>query len=221
MVLKYEIATDRNLTSFEGFTNEVPAVVEDNQRMLMTLVQDLNNCGPLGLQVNQEDLLDIVTDDFLGDVSDLELVQFVYDERECSQNPDYEEGRPLVNTKTKDLQNILVLASRLEESLYVTNVQDDLNDPSILTDIVFDINKALGPIREALAKKRQTFKQSSLRDWARSIQSTINSINSSSDIDEQSPSTSFTNATQSSSNINPDTTVKSKLARYHSTDRSH
>ncbi|CAL4182349.1 unnamed protein product, partial [Meganyctiphanes norvegica] len=150
--------TDRNLTSFEGFTNEVPAVVEDNQRMLRTLVQDLNNCGPLGLQVNQ-DLLDIVTDDFLGDVSDLELVQFVYDEREYSQNPDYEEGRPLVNTKTKDLQNILVLASRLEESLYVTNVQDDLNDPSILTDIVFDINKALGPIREALAKKRQTFKQ--------------------------------------------------------------
>ncbi|CAL4119503.1 unnamed protein product, partial [Meganyctiphanes norvegica] len=32
---------------------------------------------------------------------------------------------------------------QLEESLYVTNVQDDLNDPSILTDIVFDINKAL------------------------------------------------------------------------------
>ncbi|CAL4076143.1 unnamed protein product, partial [Meganyctiphanes norvegica] len=59
VLLKEEIATDRNLTSFEGFTNEVPAVVEDNQRMLRTLVQDLNNCGPLGLQVNQEDLLDI------------------------------------------------------------------------------------------------------------------------------------------------------------------
>ncbi|CAL4158163.1 unnamed protein product, partial [Meganyctiphanes norvegica] len=81
------------------------------------------------------------------------------------------------------------------QQLWAFKLTNDLNDPSILTDI------------------RQTFKQSSLRDWERSMQSTINSINSSSDIDEQSPSTSFTNATQSSSNINPDTTVKSQLAR--------
>ena len=79
------------------------AVVEDNQRMLMTLVPDLNNCGPLGLQVNQDDLLNIVTDDFLGDVSDLELVQFIYDERECSLNPDYEEAQPQFNLSTASI----------------------------------------------------------------------------------------------------------------------
>ncbi|CAL4121896.1 unnamed protein product, partial [Meganyctiphanes norvegica] len=45
-----EIATELSLTRFEGFTNEVSAVVEDNQRMLRTLVQYLNNCVPLGLQ---------------------------------------------------------------------------------------------------------------------------------------------------------------------------
>ncbi|CAL4083581.1 unnamed protein product, partial [Meganyctiphanes norvegica] len=198
-LLAEAIAADVSLTSFEGFTNEVPAVVEDNQLLLRTIVQNLNNCVPLGfLQVNQ-DLLEIVTDDFLEDVSDLDHVQFVYDERECSLNSYYEEARPQFNTKTKNLQNILVQASKLEKSLYA-NYTDD---PSKLNDMVFDINKVLGPIKEELAKNRQGFKQSKLKDWARSLQSTINSINSSSDIDEQSPSTSFTNATQSSSNINP------------------
>ncbi|CAL4247147.1 unnamed protein product, partial [Meganyctiphanes norvegica] len=82
------ITADESLTSFEGFTDEVPAVVEENQLMLRTLVQNLNNCGPLGLQVNQEDLFGVVTNDFL-DVGTEDLVQFVYDERECSFNPDY------------------------------------------------------------------------------------------------------------------------------------
>ncbi|CAL4087311.1 unnamed protein product [Meganyctiphanes norvegica] len=82
------ITADESLTSFEGFADEIPAVVDEKQLMLRTLVHNLNNCGPLGLQVTQEDLFGVVTNDFL-DVGTEDLVQFVYDERECSFNPDY------------------------------------------------------------------------------------------------------------------------------------